>query len=148
MSKKLAKRSNILADSSADNNDADVVPPSGLEIAAPSVDLDDRVPLGQEGEPDDVENPSPAQEWRAVIGLWEAKLATLMEAFDRFMVTEREPPTVSGQSPHAPAPPGGPCFGHDTAENIKGYELTLKIASGVIPSHVVSSPKSGHTRLI
>ncbi|CAN0414529.1 unnamed protein product [Lampetra fluviatilis] len=36
---------------------------------------------------------------------WEAKLATLVEAFDRFMVMERESPTVSGQFPHAPAPP-------------------------------------------
>ncbi|CAM9371691.1 unnamed protein product [Lampetra planeri] len=75
---------------------------SGLEVAAPPADLDDRV---QEGEPDDAETPSPAQEWRAIMGQWEAKLAMLTEAFDRFMVTERESPTVSGQSPHAPAPP-------------------------------------------
>ncbi|CAM9540724.1 unnamed protein product [Lampetra planeri] len=39
------------------------------------------------------------------MGQWEAKLAMLTEAFDRFMVTERVAPMVSGQSPHDPAPP-------------------------------------------
>ncbi|CAM9509620.1 unnamed protein product [Lampetra fluviatilis] len=67
MSKKSAKRRNVPVDSSADSSDADVVPPSGLEAAAPLADLGDQAPPGQEGDPDDAEEPSPAHEWRAVM---------------------------------------------------------------------------------
>ncbi|CAN0357169.1 unnamed protein product [Lampetra fluviatilis] len=85
--KKSGKRRNVPADSD-NSSDADVVPLSGQEVTAPPADLDDRVPLGQEGEPGDAETPSPAQEWRAVMAQWEAKLATLAAAFDRFTVTK------------------------------------------------------------
>ncbi|CAN0113908.1 unnamed protein product [Lampetra fluviatilis] len=75
--KKTTKRINVLAHFYDDDSDADVIPTSEQEIAAPPVDPDDQLPSAQEGEPGEAGAPGPAQEWRAIIAQWEAKLAAL-----------------------------------------------------------------------
>ncbi|CAN0222254.1 unnamed protein product [Lampetra planeri] len=76
---------------------------SEQEIAAPPVDPDNQLPSVQEGKPGEAEAPSPAQEWKAVMAQWEAKLAVLMASFDRFTTTAS--PTESSQPQPAPAMP-------------------------------------------
>ncbi|CAN0410631.1 unnamed protein product, partial [Lampetra fluviatilis] len=59
MSKKVVKKKNVPAGSSADSSDADVVTPSELEAVASPADLDGGAPLREEDDPDDNEKPSP-----------------------------------------------------------------------------------------
>ncbi|XP_075912293.1 uncharacterized protein LOC142907102 [Petromyzon marinus] len=104
MSKKSAKRKNVPTDSSDDSNDVDVIPPSGQEGVTPPGDLVDQVSAGREDGLSGAETPGPAGEWRVLMAQWEARLATLTEAFDRFMATDRALLTVSSHPAAVPAP--------------------------------------------
>ncbi|CAN0414448.1 unnamed protein product [Lampetra fluviatilis] len=70
-----------------------MIPPSGLEAAAPPTDLADGALPREEGDPDDDDEPSSPHIWRAAMGEWEAKMTALAKEFERFMLTIREAPT-------------------------------------------------------
>ncbi|CAN0417754.1 unnamed protein product [Lampetra planeri] len=81
MSKKVVKKKNVPAGSSADSSDADVVTPSELEAVASPADLDGGAPLREEDDPDDNEKPSPPHVCRAAMAEWEARMTVLAKEF-------------------------------------------------------------------
>ncbi|CAN0179590.1 unnamed protein product [Lampetra planeri] len=100
MSKKVTKKKNLPAASSADSSDGDVIRPSGVEAPASPGDATDGAPPCYEGDPNDEDEPSPPHVWRATLVAWEVRMAALTQEFEQFIQTVREAPTGSDQRPH------------------------------------------------
>ncbi|XP_078718070.1 uncharacterized protein LOC144935371 [Lampetra fluviatilis] len=93
MSKKVMKKKNLPAASSAESSDADVIPPSGAEAPASPEDVTEQAPPHDEVDTHDEEEPSPLHVWRAAMAAWEARMTVLAQEFDRVLRSMREAPT-------------------------------------------------------